>query len=107
MKRDYLEVLKALEELIARGHVKERYDEKRGDLVYELTPEGEEFARKLMSDNVDAFDFIFAVFLDECAKGKAPVQAVIEFLLWWIYTIHYKLDPEEAKRRAKSWFTEE
>ena len=106
MPLDFLELSKVLELLVKEGVVEERYDEKRGDLVYKLTPKGEKLALHKLEENVDAFDFLFKVFLDTCAERRAPVLHVIQFLLWFIYHVHYKLSPEKALKRATKWFEE-
>lgn len=104
---DFLELSKALELLVEEGIVEERYDEKRGDLVYSLTEKGEKFALDRLSESVDAFDFLFKVVLNICVEKKHPVLAVIEFLLWFIYHVHYKIPAGPAVVRAKRWFVEE
>jgi len=95
---DYLEFLKAMEELLRKGLIEEVYED--GELKYGLTDKGVEAVEKIIRESPDAFDF----YLELILRNSKSFEEFLQRLLLIIYRIFYNIPYEEAVKRAKKWF---
>jgi len=102
-----VEIFKAIEKMLGEGLIKELYDEKTGELKYELTMKGKHITFETLRRNVDAFNYVFNTIVVAAVSRNLPIRVVLEFLLFFIYRVHYELPEEHAVKLAKEWFEEE
>jgi len=63
-----VDLVSSLGQIVSEGDAAERYDEKRGELTYQLTGKGVENAKMLVKKDVGACLFLFSLMWNEGSK---------------------------------------
>lgn len=67
-KMNIVNIVSSLGQIVSEGDATERYDEKRGELTYQITGKGVENAKKLVKRDVGACLMLFSVIWNERSK---------------------------------------